>query len=82
MAHLDYIPEKVCSKFFSIDVNDETQIIETVEIIGGCPGNLAAICQLVKGRKIADVIELLKDIPCRPGMSSCPAQLAIALEQL
>ena len=46
----------------------------------GCKGNVAAISRLVVGMRIDDVIEKLKGIPCK-GSSSCPDQLAKALEE-
>lgn len=46
---------------------------------GGCPGNTAAVAKLVIGRRVEELIALLKGIPCRNG-TSCPDQLAQALE--
>lgn len=54
-------------------------IITHCAFTGGCPGNTTAVARLVIGRKVADVISLLKGIPCRNG-TSCPDQLARALE--
>jgi uncharacterized protein (TIGR03905 family) len=48
--------------------------------VGGCPGNTVGVAKLVIGRKVEDVIAMLKGIPCRGG-TSCPDQLARALEQ-
>ena len=50
------------------------------EFVGGCPGNTKRVAKLVIGRKVEEVIALLKGIPCRNG-TSCPDQLARALEQ-
>ena len=81
MAYKEYIPQQVCSKLITIDINDNDKTINEVKFYGGCPGNLAGISELVKGKKIDEVQELLQNIPCRPGMSSCPAQLAEALRE-
>lgn len=74
-----YNPEGVCSTemLFVID-ND---IIKKVEIIGGCHGNSQGIAKLCEGRKINEIIKSLKNIQCRNKRTSCPDQLAIALEQ-
>lgn len=45
-------------------------------------GNTVGVGKLVEGRKIEDVIKLLKGIPCGARRTSCPDQLAIALEQI
>lgn len=42
---------------------------------------LHGISRLVEGRKIDEVIDLLKGIPCRGG-TSCPDQLSKALEEI
>ena len=81
MAYKEYTPQQVCSKMITIDINDNDKTINDVKFYGGCPGNLAAVSQLVKGRKIDEVKQLLQNIPCREGMSSCPAQLAKALNE-
>ena len=55
--------------------------IANVEFIGGCAGNTQGVARLAKGRKIDEVISLCKGIQCRGG-TSCPDQLARALEQI
>lgn len=75
-----YEPEGVCSREMIIDV--ENGIIRDVRIVGGCPGNTLAVSAMVKGNKIEDVIKKLKGIPCRDKGTSCPDQLARALEKI
>lgn len=67
-----------CSSAIEYEV--ENGIVTKCRFIGGCPGNTAGVARLVTGRKVEDVIALLKGIPCRNG-TSCPDQLARALEQ-
>ena len=67
-----------CSSAIEYEV--ENGIVTNCRFIGGCPGNTAGVARLVIGRKVEDVIALLKGIPCRNG-TSCPDQLARALEQ-
>lgn len=75
-----YTPQGVCSREFVIDINDEDDTINSVKIVGGCAGNTVGVSRLCEGRKIDDVIKLLKGIPCGFKGTSCPDQLAIALE--
>ena len=65
-----------CSSRVLFDIHDGVVTDCTFE--GGCRGNLQGVSQLVKGRKVDDVIEVLKGIQCRNG-TSCPDQLAKAL---
>ena len=48
--------------------------------VGGCHGNLQGIGKLVKGMKPEEVISRLKGIKCGAKPTSCPDQLAQALE--
>ncbi len=75
-----FIPSGVCSRMINIEL-DENGVIEKVQFIGGCNGNTSGISQLVKGMQAEDVISRLKSIDCNGKGTSCPAQLAIALEQ-
>ena len=58
----------------------EGDIIKSLKIIGGCPGNTVGVSRLVEGKKIEDVINLLKGIECGVKGTSCPDQVAKALE--
>ena len=77
-----YTPEGTCSKQMIIDIDEDTQIIKSVKIVGGCPGNTVGVSKLVEGRKIKDVIDMLKGIPCGMKGTSCPDQLSKALEKI
>lgn len=77
---ISYKPTGVCSKQINIEV-DENNIVQSVEYIGGCNGNLKGIGSLVKGMKVEDVIAKLKNIKCGYKNTSCPDQLAKALEE-
>lgn len=74
-----YTPKGVCSKQFIIDAQDD--IIKSVKILGGCPGNTVAVSRLLEGMKIEDAIKKLKGIGCGYKESSCPDQIAVALEE-
>lgn len=67
-----------CSRQIEIVCDNDT--VESVKFIGGCSGNTQGVAALVKGMKIDDAIERMKGICCGPKPTSCPDQLAHALE--
>lgn len=73
-----YKTRYTCSREIQFDV--ENDVITSVKFIGGCAGNTQGVAKLCIGRKVDDVIELLKGTQCRMG-TSCPDQLAQALIQ-
>ncbi len=75
-----YTPQGVCSSEMIINLDGD--IIKSVKIVNGCPGNTVGVSKLVEGRKIDEVINLLKGIPCGRRGTSCPDQLAKALEDI
>ena len=75
-----YQPKGVCSK--AIDVEVEGSVIKSVKFTGGCNGNLQGICSLVAGMKIEDAISRLRGIKCGVKNTSCPDQLACALQEI
>lgn len=74
-----YKPQGVCSREMIFEI--EGDIVKSVKIIGGCAGNTLGLSNLIKEMKIKDVIEKLKGIPCGFKTTSCPDQLAKALEE-
>ncbi len=66
----------------AIDVEVKEGIIESVKFTGGCHGNLQGISALVQGMKVEDAIARLKGIRCGFKNTSCPDQLAQALERM
>lgn len=75
-----YQTKGTCST--SIDVEVENDVVKFVEFFGGCNGNLKGIASLVTGMKVDDAIAKLKGIRCGFKNTSCPDQLALALEQI
>jgi len=74
-----YKTSGTCSAAIEIEVNGD--IVESVKFINGCRGNTQGVAALAKGMKIDEVIARCKGIQCR-GETSCPDQLARALEQI
>ena len=66
-----------CSKQIVYDIEDN--IIKSVKIIGGCPGNTVGVAKLCEGKSIDEVIDLLLGTPCGFRGTSCPDQLAKGL---
>lgn len=77
---MKYQPQGVCSN--SIDIEIDEGIITSVIFTGGCSGNLQGISHLVKGMRVEDAINRLKGIKCGFKTTSCPDQLARALESM
>ncbi len=69
-----------CSRSLTIKYDDETNIITDFEIIGGCNGNLKGIKSLIIGMNLKDVYSKLKGIKCGFKNTSCPDQIATAIE--
>ena len=72
-----YKTSGVCASEIHVDIKNN--VIENVEFVRGCPGNLCGISVLVKGMNIDEAIEKLKGIDCRGKGTSCPDQLSKAL---
>ena len=75
---MTYKTTGTCSRAINYEVEDG--IVTKCAFEGGCPGNTQGVAKLVIGRKVEEVISLLKGIQCRNG-TSCPDQLAKALRQ-
>lgn len=75
-----YKPQGVCSYEMKIEVDGDT--IKKVTIEGGCAGNTVGLSRLVEGMDIDEAIKRLKGIQCGYRGTSCPDQLAIALEEI
>ncbi len=69
-----------CSR--AIEIETDGEIVKSVRFDGGCHGNTQGISKLVEGMTIDDVIARLKGIDCKGRGTSCPDQLACALQQI
>ncbi|MBR4084781.1 MAG: TIGR03905 family TSCPD domain-containing protein [Lachnospiraceae bacterium] len=75
-----YQTKGTCSTAIDVEVKDGR--IESVSFTGGCNGNLQGISALVKGMMVEEAISRLKGIRCGFKSTSCPDQLAKALESM
>ena len=71
-------PRGVCSQEMRVDVDDQG-IIQKLQVVGGCDGNLQGISALVVGMPAQEAIRRLKGIQCGFKPTSCPDQLARGL---
>ena len=74
-----YKTRGTCSSQITFDLEDN--IVSNVSFYGGCNGNLKGIAQLVEGMSAEEVIEKLSGIRCGFKSTSCPDQLAQAINQ-
>lgn len=75
---INFTPCGVCSR--QIEVAVEDGIVKSVRFTGGCHGNTQGLSALVAGMPASTVIDRLKGIDCKGKGTSCPDQLAKALE--
>ena len=77
---ITYKPKGVCARQMTVEAEDG--IVKSVEVVGGCHGNLQGISRLVEGMCVADAISRMEGIRCGGKSTSCPDQLAQALKEL
>ena len=76
---IEYTPRGVCSRKMTIEVQDG--VIQSVQVEGGCSGNLQGISRLVEGMPVDEAISRMGGIRCGWKNTSCPDQMAQALKQ-
>ena len=76
---IHYKPQGVCSRAIDIVLDGDT--IQSVTFTGGCSGNTKGVAALAQGMTVQEYIKRCKGIKCGMKKTSCPAQLAEALEE-
>lgn len=74
-----YKTRGVCSMQINFDIEDNK--VSNVKFLGGCSGNTQGVAALIDGMDVNEAISRIKGIKCGPRATSCPDQLACALEQ-
>lgn len=74
-----YKTRGVCSREILFDIEDGK--VCNVRFVGGCNGNTQGIAKLVEGMDADEVVRRLRGVSCNGRGTSCPDQLAIAIEQ-
>ena len=76
---MTYKTQGTCSSQITFDIIDNK--LHNVHFTGGCNGNTQGVAKLAEGMKVDEVIERLKNTDCNGRGTSCPDQLAKALEE-
>ena len=78
----EYKTTGTCSTKILFDIYEEDGVkkVKDVQFVGGCHGNTQGVAKLVEGMRADEVIDRLKGIKCGFKPTSCPDQLAKALE--
>lgn len=76
---ITYEPQGVCSRLMQIEV--ENGVIQSVQVTGGCHGNLQGLGALLRGMRVEEAVARLEGIDCRGKGTSCPDQMALALRR-
>lgn len=76
---IDYTTRGTCSRSIHIVLDDDK--IKEVSFLGGCSGNTQGVARLVEGMHAQEAIDRLRGIRCGFKSTSCPDQLAQALEK-
>ena len=74
-----YKTKGVCASAVSFDLVDGK--ITRAKFTGGCSGNTQGVCALVEGMDAKEAIKRLSGIRCGFKPTSCPDQLAKALQE-
>lgn len=80
MSKVSFKPSGVCSREMSVEAEDG--VITQVKITGGCDGNSDGLSRLLVGMRVDDAIGRMRGTRCGKRPTSCPDQLARAMEQL
>ncbi|MDD3394645.1 MAG: TIGR03905 family TSCPD domain-containing protein [Anaerotignum sp.] len=77
--HYNFNTKGVCAARLEFDVEDG--VIKNVAFLGGCEGNHRGLAALAEGMTPDEAVKRLRGITCGTKKSSCPDQLAVALEE-
>ena len=75
----EYITQGTCSQRIAFSIEDGK--VHSISFVSGCDGNLKGISRLCEGMDAQQLIASLKGIRCGRKNTSCPDQLARAVEQ-
>jgi uncharacterized protein (TIGR03905 family) len=79
MKTIEYNTDGTCASKVILTLEGNT--IQTACFEGGCDGNLHAICLLIAGMDAREVAKRLKGVDCGGKGTSCPDQLAQAIQE-
>jgi len=79
MAKYKFKPRGVCSVEINFEIIDG--IVKNIKFTSGCNGNTQGVAALAEGMEAREVVKRLKGINCGFRSTSCPDQLATAIEK-
>ncbi len=79
MMHITYATKGICASKVEFDV--EEGVIKNIAFVGGCDGNHKGLAALAEGMTPEEAAKRMRGITCGPRTTSCPDQLAVALEE-
>ena len=79
MKKISFNPSGVCCREMNFEVDENNKIID-LNFIGGCPGTMLGLKQVLIGQNALEVADKLKDIRCGNKSTSCPAELSKAIK--
>ena len=74
-----YTPRGVCSRKITFDIEDG--LLKNVRFHGGCHGNSQGVAALAEGMPAEEAVRRLSGIRCGLKSTSCPDQLARAVQE-
>ena len=77
---MTYKTKGVCAQGIEFEIDDNKKV-HNIKFTGGCSGNTQGVARLVEGMDVNEAISRMKGIDCNGRGTSCPDQLAKALEQ-
>jgi uncharacterized protein (TIGR03905 family) len=77
--HVKYDTKGICAVRVEFDVEDG--VVKNISFLGGCDGNHKGLAALAEGMTPEEAAKRLKGITCGRRNTSCPDQLAVALEE-
>lgn len=78
--HINYQPKGVCAAGLEFDIEDGA--VKNIRFLGGCDGNHKGLAALAEGMAPEEAAKRLRGITCGRRATSCPDQLAVALEKI
>ncbi|MBR6308364.1 MAG: TIGR03905 family TSCPD domain-containing protein [Lachnospiraceae bacterium] len=76
---MHFKPTGICAIGIDFEVVDDR--VYDVRFTGGCDGNHKGLAALIEGMPVQEAIDRLSGITCGPRSTSCPDQLARALQE-
>ena len=77
--HITYNTKGICAARVEFDIEDG--VVKNIRFLGGCDGNHKGLAALAEGMTPEEAARRMKGITCGARKTSCPDQLALALEE-